>query len=355
MPGSLQQEVFRPDVGAQGCRASCIPGPNIYDVNHSPWDCAVLGPRTPGIPPPRRPVGPWVATQCTGEGGNCASTGCCTGVNRQCYRKNYGWAACLHECSPGVQSNDPDKSPWSCEPLGPRNPGPIKSPSLFCWALARPTGNEAELMRYQMRNHLSLFRCEDWTVFSDWAFDLGNGYSAKGIGDLTAQKGQWGSWLNTVVFAKAWHQIFWTGKFRDHDWTVKIDPDATFFPDRLKEHLAPLSPDQPWWIHNSRTSTPMLGPIEVISRGGMYVYYANNPPNKSGTWGAVCEDVWMDQSGEDGFISGCLKRLGVAAKYDAKILKQDREDCGDGVYVAYHPCKTVSTYKLCQAQAVAAA
>lgn len=204
-------------------------------------------------------------------------------------------------------------------------------------------------MKYQLANRLSIFACEEWSVFSDWAFDLG-GQVATPIGDLTAKKGKWGSWLNTMVFVKAWHSIFAAGKFRAHDFTVKADPDAVFCPDRLKQHVADIPADQPWCIHNSDTETPMLGPLEVLSRGAMYVYLANNDPNVSGTDKAVCENAYMGSSGEDGFISGCLKRLGVQARYDPTMLKQDREDCSDGTYVAYHPCKTVDQYELCKSQ-----
>jgi len=42
------------------------------------------------------------------------------------------------------------------------------------------------------------------------------------------------SWLNTLVFIKAWQLVKWDGRYQKHDWTVKVDPDAVFFPERLR-------------------------------------------------------------------------------------------------------------------------
>eukprot|EP00418_Pyrodinium_bahamense_P076278 CAMPEP_0179068316 /NCGR_PEP_ID=MMETSP0796-20121207/29940_1 /TAXON_ID=73915 /ORGANISM="Pyrodinium bahamense, Strain pbaha01" /LENGTH=700 /DNA_ID=CAMNT_0020765369 /DNA_START=27 /DNA_END=2130 /DNA_ORIENTATION=+ len=335
-----------------GCRVTCEHGPNLFDVDDSFWNCTALGPRTPGMPPFSGEVQDWVASKCTHVGGNCIATKCCRRAGTQCFQKNPSWATCMSVCAPGVHSDDPQKSPWACKKLGPRTPMKRTYPSLFCWALSRSSGDEAALLRFQFGGRMSLFSCDEWAVYSDMAFDLGGGALATVIGDLTAKKGKWGSWLNTKVFVKAWHAIFWTGQFRDHDWTVKIDPDATFFPDRLKQHVAGIPTTEAWCVHNSLTSTPILGPLEALNRAAMFVYYANNHPDVSGTDKAVCENPYMGASGEDGFVSGCLQRLGVKGKYDHFILKNDGKACNDGTYAAYHPLKTVPQYKVCRDQAL---
>jgi len=210
------------------------------------------------------------------------------------------------------------------------------------------------LVKIQFQNKWGVFQCEEWAAFSDVAMDIGSGEQSTPIGDLTSQKGQWGSWLNTMVFVKAWHSIYETGQYLNHDWIVKADPDAAFFLDRLKADLASVPLSEAWAIHNSKTGTPMLGPLEILNRQALDIYYANNPPNLSGTDKAFCEDPFMGLSGEDGFLSGCLHRLGVKAVYHKHILfNHIPVKCTDPAYVAFHPAKTEADYRRCMMEVMA--
>jgi len=273
----------------------------------------------------------------------------------QCYQKNAYHAACLKSCVRGVHSNDPDKTAWTCKKLGPRTPGNWTRPSFFCWLLTRSWGDEANLVKMQFLNKWGVFQCEEWAVFSDVAMDLGSGEQSTPIGNLTSQKGQWGSWLNTMVFVKAWHSIYETGQYLNHDWIVKADPDAAFFLDRLKADLASVPLSEAWMIHNSPDyRVPMLGPMEIFNRQALELYYANNPPKLSGTDKAFCEDPFMGFSGEDGFLSGCLHRLGVKAVYHKHILfNHIPVNCTDPAYVAFHPAKTEADYRRCMNEVMA--
>jgi len=207
----------------------------------------------------------------------------------------------------------------------------------------------------QFLNKWGVFQCEEWAVFSDVAMDLGSGEQSTPIGNLTSQKGQWGSWLNTMVFVKAWHSIYETGQYLNHDWIVKADPDAAFFLDRLKADLASVPLSEAWMIHNSPDyRVPMLGPMEIFNRQALELYYANNPPKLSGTDKAFCEDPFMGFSGEDGFLSGCLHRLGVKAVYHKHILfNHIPVNCTDPAYVAFHPAKTEADYRRCMNEVMA--
>merc|ERR550525_171185 len=57
-----------------------------------------------------------------------------------------------------------------------------------------------------------------------------------------AQLGEWGSVSNVDQFIDVWNQVKKDGTYKEHDWVVKIDPDAVFLPDRLKAHIEGLSP-----------------------------------------------------------------------------------------------------------------
>jgi len=345
---------FKKNDAWAGCKAGCHPGPDLWDVDSAPWDCAQLGPRTPGAPKPQGAIAKWVAQVCTEGSSSCHETQCCKNPGMQCYQKNAYHAACQKSCFRGVHNNDPDKTAWTCKKLGPRTPGNWKHPSFFCWLLTRSSGDEANLVKMQLVNKWGVFQCEEWAVFSDVAMDLGLGEQSLPIGDLTSQKGQWGSWLNTMVFAKAWHSIYETGQYMNHDWIVKADPDAVFLLDRLKADLASVPLNEAWAIHNSKTGTPMLGPIEILNRVALDIYYANNPPSLSGTDKAVCENAYMGLSGEDGFLSGCLQLLGVKAVYHKHILfNHIPVKCTNPAYVTYHPAKTEADYRRCVKEVMA--
>lgn len=270
----------------------------------------------------------------------------------QCYEKNAYHASCKETCYKGIHGDDPDKSPWTCKKLGPRTPGNWPSPSFFCWVLSRSFGDEAALVKMQLANKWGIFQCEESAVFSDTAWDIGFGRQTFPIGNLTAPRGQWGSWLNTMVFSKAWHAIYKNGEYKNHDWVVKADPDTAFFIDRLKASLASMPLDEAWAIDNSNTATKILGPLEILNRAAMEVYFANNPPSLSGTDRAVCENPFMGASGEDGFLSGCLSRLGVKGAYRRHMLFQHIPiECNKGKYVAFHPAKTPGEFARCVQEA----
>lgn len=345
---------FKKNNAWAGCKASCLAGPDLWDVDPAPWDCTQLGPRTPGASKPQGAIANWVAETCTAGLSSCQATQCCKNPGMQCYQKNAYHAACQKSCFRGVHSNDPDKTAWTCKKLGPRTPGNWTHPSFFCWLLTRSSGDEANLVKMQLLNKWGIFQCEEWAVFSDVAMDLGLGEQTTPIGDLTSPKGKWGSWLNTMVFSKAWHSIYESGQYLNHDWIVKADPDAVFFLDRLRANLASVPLSEAWAIHNSKTDTPMLGPLEVLNKLALDVYYANNPPSLSGTDKAVCENAFMGNSGEDGFLSSCLQLLGVKAVYHKHILfNHIPVKCTDPAYVAFHPAKTEADYRRCQKEVMA--
>merc|ERR1719166_870958 len=62
--------------------------------------------------------------------------------------------------------------------------------------------------------------------------------------DLTvhAKQGSLEGILNTRIFMNAWDYLDRDGRFRNYDWVVKVDPDAVFFPSRLREHLDAKAP-----------------------------------------------------------------------------------------------------------------
>merc|ERR1719446_347023 len=85
--------------------------------------------------------------------------------------------------------------------------------------------------------------------------------------------------LNTPVFQHYWSHLIKDGRAFKHDWTIKVDPDCVFFPDRLTEMLkntygAKGQPDHAVWLNNCQLG--LHGPIEVFNAKALRVY-ADHP------------------------------------------------------------------------------
>lgn len=119
---------FRKNKQWSRCKPDCTPGPDPTDNNPDPWECKVLGGKTPGTAP-QLPVSAWVKKNCSKFGENCADTECCQDPGHQCYEKDKSFATCWQSCQPGTNLEDQkDWKPWSCKELGERTPGPAEIP-----------------------------------------------------------------------------------------------------------------------------------------------------------------------------------------------------------------------------------
>jgi hypothetical protein len=143
-------------------------------------------------------------------------------------------------------------SSTSSKPADPTRKKPSEWPALFCIAHMMPHGPELALMKSHFTRGVGIFACNDQAVFCS-----GGRIALGGTGDSTfhtlpvpnikmskgnvAIPGQTtNSWLNTKLFTKVFEAML-HGRFWAYDWVIKVDPDAVFFPDRLREHVAPLT------------------------------------------------------------------------------------------------------------------
>jgi len=174
--------------------------------------------------------------------------------------------------------------------------------------------------------------------------------------------GKWNSALNTVIFIRFWARLMKDPKTWRNDWTVKIDPDAVFFPSRLREMLR-----HKWWsgiagcekkgceskpIFLNNCHRGMHGPIEVISKGGLKAY------NKS--WEKCRKDAKVSKiEQEDFYYRKCWELIGVEKQEAYNLLFEnlyacdERSDTRDGRHpcfsrqVSFHPFKTTKGYEQC--------
>jgi len=114
------------------CREVCTPGPDVQDIDSTPWTCEALGKRTPGkAPAPEHEnlwMADWAKANCSSNTESCEDSRCCKAVGMQCFSKTKGWAACKGECIAGPDPIDIDSTPWECKALGMRSPGKPPSP-----------------------------------------------------------------------------------------------------------------------------------------------------------------------------------------------------------------------------------
>jgi len=232
-------------------------------------------------------------------------------------------------------------------------------PSLFCVSVVRTKGYELPLVQAQQRARCSIFTCDEYSVFSDGGDSEEVGIGPDGlpimtivippikesVGDL--HKGATtDSWLNTKTFLQVWDLAKKDGKFEKHDWTVKVDPDAVFFPARLRNEMAPhTQPDGPGlFVMNCDKYNPiaLYGSLEIFSKKALQTYVARQ-------WTCRNDLPWHGW-GEDFFMSHCMDRLGLQRVYNFKLIGDKRchfAPCSDTSKVVYHDYKGIKPWFTC--------
>jgi hypothetical protein len=370
---------YRKDENWATCRPICH--------KSSTWSCVELGERTPLENP----------GSCSAPGEECLLTRCCTEPGMQCYSmdENAYWSSCAYECKPGVGWAEN----WTCDEIGERAPDPLgcswsgeacianklcchegqscvrkndieaycthedvpegwdgevlggaryeyavapvapeeaRGTSLYCFMAVLPGSYEEQLKDLAAAKGASIFACDASSVFETWQADK-------------TEEGSWTSVINTDVFKSVWGEVKKDGQYQWHDWSVKVDPDSVFFPDRLKQHLQNLNApkEMPIYIKNVDKEFGFYGAIEVFSKEALDKLFWDGILDK-------CEKEVGTHSGEDGYIKGCMDMLGAGAMEDIDILRTPSADsCDDPARVCFHAFKDAAAWEGCYNQALA--
>mmetsp|Transcript_4593 Transcript_4593/g.12813 ORF Transcript_4593/g.12813 Transcript_4593/m.12813 type:complete len:340 (+) Transcript_4593:67-1086(+) len=242
-------------------------------------------------------------------------------------------------------SGDGSVSLWRQFPLTHHNDG---EHSLYCWAFTQMHGSEPTLLALQQRMHWGIFACDAHVVLSTltgWT----NGVRTHGLGHNPTYycQGQGGTRYacNSAIFIKAWNHIVKVRRYFHYDWTVKVDPDSVFFPSRLKYILgARVGDGKVMFLHNVNNFPSMLGPIEVISRGGLYRYMFRHKECTEQLKG------WIASTGEDDFMARCFGQvLKISSQLETDLLHNANnavDQCG-GTQVVFHAFKTPDMMTQC--------
>eukprot|EP00440_Ansanella_granifera_P006103 gb/GFBE01006619.1/.p1 GENE.gb/GFBE01006619.1/~~gb/GFBE01006619.1/.p1 ORF type:complete len:422 (+),score=80.39 gb/GFBE01006619.1/:1-1266(+) len=243
---------------------------------------------------------------------------------------------------------------------------PLDQTGLFCFSLMLPKGYETELLAWQFVNQASIFACDKYAVYTNVSMEVGRNtglFTRVVDSDLHCELGGDSySALNAWIFIAVWKRVLDDGYWREYPWTVKADPDAVFFPGRLRP-LLPQYYGQPY-INNCRYG--MHGPLEVLGKPALAALAEDYARSADGKAPKNCvEELHFGLWGEDMFLNQCLvKVLGVTGGADPliepKLMCEDHCDCKQYYWckngsdrVSFHPFKSVDSYQNCMANAEA--
>jgi hypothetical protein len=216
---------------------------------------------------------------------------------------------------------------------------------------------EQELITEQLRTRASIFACDETVVVSSESLNLGkNQYGqdvwtwknpppSNAVGNLSKQGVTTNSWLNTMTFMLAFDTIMndKEGRIWKRDFLVKVDPDAVFFPDRLRKHVMAKAGQAVYYLNCAQGGgNKLYGALEVYSKEAMEMYRNGN---------GLCKTrLQWHGWGEDLFMSQCMKMLGVEGVADLTLVGDERcmrASCYDQWRAAFHPYKDVGSWMWC--------
>jgi len=330
--GGMGKTCFRKDKYYGKCMELCEKADDTEG-----WDCEALGNRTR------------FESGCAFIGHSCADTGLCCSPGSACVVKDEHFTGCIQTqiISTWSAQSVPIPSDWEGTTIGgsrdeyqmqAAGEGEDKADAtLFCFMAYLPDSGEVPLRDVAKELGASIYGCDGYAEFESW----GSGKKVWDTGDGGA------SITNTDVFLNVWQQVQQHGGYMKADWTVKVDPDAVMVADRLKSHIYGLNAkkDVPIYLKNNNMDPGLgnngfLGAIEVFSKRALQIYFDN--------WEG-CKEAYGLDSGEDGFMKGCMDALGVGFMTDGDMFDPDFSPgaCAHEERAAFHPLKEASQWRCC--------
>jgi len=283
---------------------------------------------------------------CSWAGQECSNTHTCCNEGFNCAVKDENFAGCAQNTKIATFSKQHIDLPadWEGTILGgwrgeyevqpvPEG-GDVAGMSFYCIMVVLPDSMEVQLEAKAKENQASIYQCDAHKVYNSWKTDMASWDTS----ETTV--------LNTGVFLKVFEWVRDDGEYLKYDWTIKVDPDCVFLPERLRAHLWALRPppNTPIYMKNNNIegtgNNYFLGAIEVFSKRAVQIYLDNDKD---------CGKFLGVNSGEDGFFKGCMDALGVGFMWDRAMFKPNYDPaiCTNGKYAAYHPIKYPSHWQRC--------
>jgi len=246
---------------------------------------------------------------------------------------------------------------------------------LFCFSQIVSGGTEEELVKLQLKKGASIFACDDYLVTCAQRRLLGTSREGHDVhttinsetgrvkmGDVSSGATT-SSFLNVLIFMKAWDLAIDSGKVWSQDWTVKVDPDAVFFPSVMREHLKHRTGGDFKMTYTLNCREKHWKQDDISGNGHFYripkLYGAVEAFNKKaiGAYkdaGKECKKALKWQKwGEDLFMHRCMQMMGADTLVDYKQVGDDRcpdnppSECKCANRAAYHPYKEIHEWFRC--------
>jgi len=271
---------------------------------------------------------------------------------------------------------------FTCDVIAPHSV-PVQRPlgqNLYCFSVyTEDTGNdtlpnhELELLAIAFRKQAGIFACEQWDVFSDVVAPI-DGYSTVKVEDTFNEWHQMrregtGTWVNWAIFYQVWVKIREVAKWQSADYTVKVDPDAVFVPQRLRQWLSNQPGDSPHGLYYENcpdVQYGFFGHLEIMTHEAIKVLtkYLENchaefaPCANDGCdwkWGAWGEDVFAQRCMDHHYVDK-VEAFDVATDGacqadrpagEKKNKKWHPTDCSSITTVTAHPFKKPADYAKC--------
>merc|ERR1739844_111842 len=210
------------------------------------------------------------------------------------------------------------------------------------------TSYELELLQRQYEKKVSLFSCDYSVVYSDVVADIGGDMQTLQVHDdhdefhLIKRKVQ-KTWINTGLFKQVWRAMrdYPDQAMQNADWVVKVDADAVFVPQRLRNMLT-QQPDTYTgvYIENCKgVEWGYFGNLEIMSKKAFKLLIDNID--------SCSEKIDNFEVTTDGACPGTRKRYGQADN------KKWKPPCGEVKTPAMHPFKDPDAYFQCLADTMA--
>jgi hypothetical protein len=285
------------------------------------WTCEALG-----KPAPDRLGCSWPGSVCS------HNKLCCHATDKCVRRKENVEAYCTNWDAEGDEWLGGARQEYEVAPVAPEE---ARGTSLFCLMGVLPGSNEEQLRDIAAAKNGSIFGCDESAVFDTWQAEF-------------VHEGGWNSVANTDVFKSVWNEVKKDGRYKKYDWTVKVDADSVFFPDRLKWHLQNMNPPKktPIYVKNCNGGFGFYGAIEVFSREALdELFWNGNVDN--------CAESVQGHSGEDQYLKECMDMIGVGFMQNSDVLNTaGATSCGDPNRVCFHPFKSTWAWEGCYNQVV---
>lgn len=269
----------------------------MLDMLHKVYDAK------PWVPPPHN---------CSWAGDNCIETKCCadycdanfdftTCKPFTCYKRDENWAGCRRS----VPDESWDGTKLGGHPNGEVAPAPdgklLQGTRLYCFSVVmwnQPAAeawqdSEADLANHWKKEKKGIMQCDDWSIFDGF---------------------EGGSVHNIQSFIHAWKLVKDDGRWKQNDWSIKVDPDAVFFPDHFRKKLVwqyKTPQGSAVYMRNTFFEFQFLGGLEALTREALEIYLTN---------GWQCETHLGQEGGEDYWMLQCFEGIGIDYQSDFTLL-----------------------------------